>query len=542
MSTLRIGGIASGFDTEQIIRDLMRVERMKVDRTFQQRQTLQWQKEQYREMTNKVRSFRDQYFDILKPETNLTSASAMKKMSATSSMPGIVSVSAGAIAFQGESTFQVLQSATAAKAIANEVTAGHEEGMRLSMTDTMATISSKLGEAAGEGVLNFEDGRFSLTINDVEIEISESDTFGSVLQRINNSNAGVQVSYSTFSDTFTMTARETGAGHITTDDGGNFFSALGLVPNAEGEVGQSGRDAVFRINGFEGTRTTNSFTIDGITYSINQQVDPPVDPEAPLETIRINVSVDTDAIFNTIEKFISDYNQLIDDISGKLNEERFRGFPPLTDEQKEAMSDREIELWEEKAQSGLLRRDSALENMLRNMRSALYDMVGEGHLSSIGIETSRNYLDNGKLVLKNGGNDLRAAIAENPDSVVDLFARRSDISYSPNLSAEDRSQRYQESGLAHRLSDILQDNIRTTRNSNGRKGVLLERAGIVGDTTEFDNYYDNQIKQVNRQIDRINEMLQRREEQYYRRFTAMEKALQQLHSQGDWLMMQLQQF
>ena len=79
MNVLRLTGIASGFDTEQIIQDLMRVERLKVDRFYQQRQTLEWQKEQYRELINKVRVFRDTYFDLLKPETNLTSPAALKK-------------------------------------------------------------------------------------------------------------------------------------------------------------------------------------------------------------------------------------------------------------------------------------------------------------------------------------------------------------------------------------------------------------------------------------------------------------------------------
>ena len=71
---------------------------------------------------------------------------------------------------------------------------------------------------------------------------------------------------------------------------------------------------------------------------------------------------------------------------------------------------------------------------------------------------------------------------------------------------------------------------------------MLERAGIEGDITQFNNYYDRQISDLNLKIDRVNEMLIRREEQYYRQFVAMEKALQQLYSQGDWLMMQLSQF
>ncbi|MDW7651791.1 MAG: flagellar filament capping protein FliD [Bacillota bacterium] len=531
MSILRIGGIASGFDTEQIIKDLMRVERMKVDKSYQKRQVFEWQKDQFRFLTNKVRSFRDTYFDILKPETNILHASNLKKMEVTSSDPAVVTARANADAATGTTEFEVLQSATAAKAAASGVTGAG--GEHLSLEDTMAAVSTKL---AG-GPLSFdENGEFTMTINDTPITVNENDTLRTVLSRINTSTAGVQASYSSFSDTFTFTAKETGEQFITVDDGGNFFVALGLkTAGGQPEIGEAGRDALFKIDGFEGTRTSNNFTIDGITYSINQQID------APTAAIQINVSVDANAVYNTIESFVNDYNQLIDDISSKLSEERFRGFPPLTDEQKEAMNEKDIEKWEEKAQSGLLRRDPALEALLDKMRTAMYDAVGSEHLTAIGIETSSNYLDNGKLVLKNGGADLRAAIEQNPDMVVELFTKQSETDYSPNLTAEERASRYEESGLAHRISDILNDNVRTTRDNGNRKGTLLERAGIEGDISEFNNYFNKQINQVNERIDKVNEMLIRKENQYYRQFTAMEKALQQLYAQGDWLASQLQQ-
>ena len=248
-----------------------------------------------------------------------------------------------------------------------------------------------------------------------------------------------------------------------------------------------------------------------------------------------------DGVYTTIESFINDYNSFIDEINSKLQEERFRDFPPLTDEQKEAMSESDIARWEEKAQSGLLRRESSLENMLQNMRTAIFDMVGTLHLTEIGIETSKNFKERGKLILVNGGDILRQAIDANPDKVAELFTHSSNIAYSPDLTSAQRTQRYQESGLAHRLSDILNDNIRTTRNSAGRKGILLERAGIEGDITQFNNFFNRQIDTVNSRIDRMHEILYRREEQYHRQFLAMERALQQLHAQGDWLLMQLNQ-
>lgn len=529
MSILRIGGIASGFDTNQMVKDLMRAERMRVDKLYQDRQVLEWQRDQFRDVTNNVRSFRDKYFNLLNPSTNMMSSAALQKMTAGSSNTDVVTVSASADAMIGDTAFEVTQRATAATASQQGITVNHANGDRLSLNDTMGTISTKLHA----GNLDFVGGQFTLTINNTAIVINETDTWGDVLSNIRNSEAGVQISYSTFSDTFTLTSREMGGGSIITDDGGSFFTALGITVGTGGEIGTAGQDAAFRINGFAGTRSTNSFTIDGLTYTIP--------PGVTAGTATITTTADVDGVYSTIESFINDYNSFIDEINGKLREERFRDFPPLTDEQKEAMSETDVARWEEKAQSGLLRRESSLENMLQNMRTAIFDMVGTLHLTEIGIETSSNFKERGKLVLRNGGDTLRQAIAANPDKVAELFTRSSNIAYSPDLTSAQRTQRYQESGLAHRLSDILNDNIRTTRDSAGRKGTLLERAGIEGDITQFNNFFNRQIDTVNSRIDRMHEMLYRREEQYHRQFLAMERALQQLHAQGDWLTMQLDQ-
>lgn len=648
MSVLRIGGIASGFDTEQIVRDLMRVERLKVDKLYQNRQIIEWKKEQFREVINSVRSFKDSYFNILRPETNMMSSTTLKKVQATSGDTDVVTVTANADALVGDSTFQVFRSAKAATAVGRGVSMQVESAeaitFPLTITDTKNTmqvtlngviidialvagdygslddlkveIQGKLDTAFGEGrikveefevgelgsglrftlqyasdtltlssdtyyngeevnhddilavlgipsgisnprlnlddkmetvsgklqggTLDFGEGSsFTFKINGEEIVVNKTDTLKTVIEKINNSEAGVRASYSTFSDTFTVTALETGAGYTSSDNGGNFFSAMGITFDEEtGNIGESGRDAVFEINGVRDTRDTNTFTVEGITYTINQEIE----EGSPSSVVNISTGVNVDGIYETIENFVNDYNSLIVEINGKLSEELFRGFSPLTDEQKEAMSEKEIEKWEEKAKSGRLRREPALENMLREMRSALYDMVGDFHLTEIGIQTSSNYRDQGKLVLTGGGDALRDAIAANPDKVMGIFTKRSDLAYSPNLTAEQRAQRYEGSGLAHRLSDVLNDNIRTTRDNSGRKGILLERAGIEGDITQFNNYYDRQINDVNKRIDSVNEMLTRKEEQYYRQFAAMEKALQQLYSQGDWLTAQMNQF
>jgi flagellar hook-associated protein 2 len=645
MSVLRIGGIASGLDTEQIVRDLMRIERLKVDRLYQDKQLLEWKKEDFRGVINKVRAFRDTYFDYLNPQTNLISPATLKKRQVSSSDAGIVTATASADAAVGEVTFKVIQSATAARAASqkssdegvlipdgvsviksseeiassvtitenknilqvtlngrtkeiavspgnksltelcgelqegldlafgeNRITVGAQDGRlsfepayasdlltlssstagadgdilaalniasgatnRLNLTDTMGAVSDKLKN----GTLVFKDESLTFKINNVDITVKKTDTLGEVLNKINNSDAGVLAAYSASSDILTITAQEIGNLAISADENdSNFFKAFGIeVDDEKGCIGEAGREAVFEINGIRGSRFSNNFTIDGITYNIREMVE-----EGNPQEVKISVSLDIDGIVENIEKFVEDYNELIDEINAKLREEVFRDFPPLTAEQKDAMQEKEIERWEEKARSGLLRRESSLENMLREMREAIYTAVDGVHIFEIGLETSNDYRDQGKLVLKDGGSTLRAALASDPDKVAAFFTRSPATDYSPDLPAAQRRERFKDAGLGHRLSDILNDNIRTTRDNNGYKGILLERAGIEGDISEFRNYFDRQIGEINKHIDRVNAALQRKEEQYYRQFTALEKAQQQLYSQGDWLMMQLSQF
>lgn len=286
-----------------------------------------------------------------------------------------------------------------------------------------------------------------------------------------------------------------------------------------------GQDAVITINNQKVYRSSNTFTIDGITYNLKAETDQPVE---------LKVERDIDTAVNNIKAFVDKYNEFIAKINNVLREKRDPSYLPLTDEQRKEMSERDIELWEEKAKKGLLRSDPLLENILYGMRRALIEKVEGVDISlwEIGITTGQWY-ENGKLYVDE--NKLRTALLERGDEVTRLFSQSSDISYSPDLSSQDRKIRYSGSGLMHRISDILQDNIRTIRDSSGKKGILLEKAGIEGDLSEVENMMNEQLKRMDRQIERTLELLVQKEERYWRQFTAMERAMQQMYAQSDWL-------
>lgn len=397
---------------------------------------------------------------------------------------------------------------------------------KINLTDTLEKVGSKLILTTGtEGITFDADGNFKLTINGKDITANKNETLSTLIYRINSSEAGVTISYSSFSDKFSIVAKNTGEGSITlNDNGSNFFANTKLT------VFQDGTNASFTLDGVAGSRASNNFTIDGVTYNL-LKADPGVEKT-------ITLTRDTEAIFNTIKSFVEKYNELISKITTKLTEKYDSSFQPLTSAQKEDMSEDEIEKWENKAKTGLLRNDMSLSKMINDMRKAVYSSIDgvSGGLYSIGITTDK-YNNGGKLIIDE--EKLKNAIQNSPDQVMNIFAKESGRAYSAD--GDPTGERFKENGIINRLYDIIQDNIRTIRDSNGNKGVLLEKAGVIGDVSEFDNYYYDQIKEYNKKIDELAEKLIRKENAYYSKYTALEKYISQMNAQSNWLAMQLGQ-
>src|SRR5690606_7785305 len=160
-------------------------------------------------------------------------------------------------------------------------------------------------------------------------------------------------------------------------------------------------------------------------------------------------------------------------LNGKLNEPRYRDYPPLTDEQREALSDKEIERWEERAKSGLLRNDALLREVLLSLRQAFTNPV-EGipqgqlrHLSEIGITTTPNWRDGGKLMIDE--TKLRQAIEERPDEVMALFTQ---------APAEEGNQN--QMGIGRRVYQLLGTAMSRITERAGTAGVTIADQSVLG--------------------------------------------------------------
>ncbi len=220
---------------------------------------------------------------------------------------------------------------------------------------------------------------------------------------------------------------------------------------------------------------------------------------------------------------------MIATLHGITNENKNSDYMPLTAEEKSALSEDQIKDWETEAKKGILRRDSNITRMLDELRTAFYDSV-EGSdvtLADIGISTSANYKDKGKLILDE--TKLKSALENNFDGVITMFTKESDNAY---LEKGKASERYAENGLMQRLDDIISNQIRTARDVDGNKGYLIEKAGIVGDSSVATNAISKLLDQYDVRLKAMLDLLADKEERYYLEFANMESALAQLQSQS----------
>jgi flagellar hook-associated protein 2 len=395
--------------------------------------------------------------------------------------------------------------------------------------DTSSTLSKIASSFAKDLTFN-DSGNLVFTINSKQFTFSSSTTLSKMMSTINSdSTANVTMKYDETSDKFVITSDDTGSGEnivIGTTQGGNFFGSESVSGiNTGNATTTAGTDASAKIDDVLVTRSTNTITLDGTSYTlIKAHSDPSTDSET------VTLSVDTDAVYENITAFVDAYNDLIDTMNTKISEEYDRDYQPLTDAQKEEMSDDEIADWEEQAKTGLLQNDSLLQGILSDMRTALYDSVSglSTGLADIGITTG-DYSDKGKLEIDEDA--LKEAIESDPDAVADLFTQEADTSYTTATTSTLRNGRYKTEGLANRLSDVLNDAIRTT---NG-KGTLLLKAGMVGDTTQYTSTLYDQIDQYDEDIDELEDKLSDKEDYYYSKYTALETYIYQMSNQSSYI-------
>ena len=377
-----------------------------------------------------------------------------------------------------------------------------------------------------------DDDSYYLSINGVEIEgITKDSTVNEIMEKINNSKAGVKVSYQSISDQFVITSTENGAaGEITFDaakDGKSNLAALMFGTPTEGTNYTKGQDAILSVSypgskdEIEITRASNSFDLDGINVTLKGTFgyDASGAKISDTEAVTFTGSVDSENTTKTVKEMIEAFNDILKLVNTEVSTKPNRKYAPLTDEQKEELSDKTIEKWEEKAKAGLLFADNDLRMMANSMRTVI-NAADRSKLSEMGITVSDNYKDNGKLVFDEA--KFKAALEKDPEAVKEVL----------NRSATDSGDTSQ-AGLLTRISSIMDRYGKTT---GATKGVLVERAGSVhAPTSILKNSLQKQLDSIDTYIDKLNDKLKTEQDRYISQFTSLETLINQMNSQSSYL-------
>lgn len=266
-----------------------------------------------------------------------------------------------------------------------------------------------------------------------------------------------------------------------------------------------GKDARIVLNGAEFTSENNTFAVNGLTFTALAETKAD-------EVVTVTTQDDTDGIYNMLKDFLKEYNSIINEVDKLYNADSAKGYEPLTDDEKDAMSESEAEKYENKIKDALLRKDSSLSSI----RSGFVEIMSKGievngktmYLSSFGVNTLSYFTagDNEKNMYHIDGDPddastsgnadkLKSMIASDPDTVVSFFTQLSKNLYSKMNDLSKPVEGYRSYGSFYDDKKMK---------------------------TDYDDYKTK--------ISDLEEKLADYEDKWYKKFSSMETALAKLQS------------
>ena len=266
-------------------------------------------------------------------------------------------------------------------------------------------------------------------------------------------------------------------------------------------------DAVIKLNGVEFTSATNSFSINGLNINATA-----VTGDGDANAVQVTTTIDAQGIYDKIKDFLTEYNTVINEMCKLYNAESAGDYEPLTDEEKEAMSEEQIEKWEGKIKDSLLRRDGTLNSIMSTMVNSMAQVIeinGEKlSLSTFGIGTLGflNAAENEHYAYHINGDEedentsgkkdeLMKAIEEDPERVMEFMQQ-----------------------LTGKLYASIDEKMKSTELSSAYK-------------VYNDKEMDKQLAQYAETIAKWEERVSDKEDYYYDKFSQMEVALSKLQNQ-----------
>ena len=502
---VRITGMNSGLDTESIITELASARSVKVQ-SMQKKQTkLSWKMDAWKELNSKVYKFYTSTLD------NMRFTGGYAKKTTTVSDSSVASVVTGGNAMTGTQKLKVTQLAQSGYMTGGKIAkVGTDDEGNTKYTTASVSENATLSSLGISGEI-----KFNLTIGGKtkELALDGNSSISSILGKLKEE--GLNANFDQKNQRIFIGSKETGADanfslSVAEDDelSAQALTALGLNTEATGDQMArkiEGQDAVIELNGAEFTSKNNTFEVNGLTITANKVSN---------EEVTLNTQQDTSGIYDMIKDFFKNYNELINEIDKLYGAEDASKYEPLTDEEKEEMSDKEVEEWEKKIKDSLLRRDDSLGGL----RQAMFDVMGSAvtmsdgsklYLKDFGINTLNYFTaaENEKHAYHIDGNSDDDSTKNNPDVLKGLIA-----------SDPDKVSEFFV-GLTSALYKKLGDKMAKSTSSS---------AFTVYNDKLMKEEYQNYTSRIEKEQKKLNDYIDR----WYDKFSAMEVALGKLDSKS----------
>lgn len=574
MSTVRMTGLISGLDTESIIKELVNAQKLKNKKTSDKLTLSEWKEDKWKELntklyklyTDELSKLRLQASYMAKKATttndNLVSITGsanspkglqtleIKQMASSQYVTGgviydnadkkatastkLTDLKGSDIAVgttftfkgaKGTTTLEVKETTT----ISEYVTAAAKAGMNANFDATQGRIFISSKESGSKNSFQITatpntvkadtvKNEILTKINYDELEQVQKDEIDSAMEKLSDINS----SSTQVSDAKAVLQGYISDGEDITELVNNFrgastgngaMNSLGLdllkddgsysdTTNKVSTVVQA-KNSIIVFNGAELVNNTNSFSVNGLTFDLKGA--------SPGETISINVTDDTQATYDMVKKFINSYNEILKEMNSLYYANTASGYDPLTDDEKEAMTDDQVEKWETKIKDSILRRDSTLGSVIDSVKTAMMSSVtinGKNYsLATFGIETSTDYTEKGLLHIHGNKEDatypdkedkLMKALTDNPDTAIQAL-----------------------SGIFKNLYDNMTEKMSSIPNV---RSIY---------TFYNDKLMDKEQTDYKKRVTTLEEKLTAMENKYYKQFSAMETALAKLQSQSN---------
>lgn len=389
----------------------------------------------------------------------------------TSSDDTIATISGTSDSMEGSYDLVVKQLATSSK-----ITGGV-----VSKADGTTKISTK--DALGySGKLTITNGATdgSDTALTVEIDVKATDSLKDIANAINNAKdpsdstgtKGAGLKATIVNNQLVVSSEEMGDRTLTI--GGDLKDSLGFRDSQT----TKGQSAKFTLDGIEMERNSNTPTdvVDGVTLNFKKA--------DASKTITLGLTNDTDKELSAVKDFVSQYNSVMSFLSEKMDV----GDPSKSDNT-----------------TGALAGDSTLISLQSKLQSTVLGgkSVNGVSASTLGLSVDRN----GTLSLDE--TKFKAQLAKNPNAVKDFFF----VDTSTKYAAEKTGTGY--------TADFKAVLDRYTSTKSGSEGVISLRKSS----------YQSEIKDYNKQIERITEQIATKRARYVTMFTNLDTAIGNLQSQ-----------